>query len=598
MVKLSSSEEGVLREMLVERGDLVTEGQIVARLDSELESFSAEIARVRAEGELDVRSSAARLGSHQSEATQMERLRTESTLATKPLDEAVVESGEQEKRVMSLEYRHALARLEQRNIRSPINGVVIERNMAPGEYAQKQAIVMTIAQIDPLNVKVSLPISRYNRVAVGMPADVEPQAPIGGRHRARVTVVDRILDIDGGTFEVRLALPNPDGHLPAGLKCRVQFLPMTTEVAKLPENSWESGTVALDDPAPKVTIKDTEERSALILDIQRLLIETGQNPGRPDGKLGPRTRQAIETFQRELGLAIDGEPSTALKERLEAATELLAKLVAAPEIQAKEAPPIEVSATDSSEVLEAAEEPETDAAKTPEYGAQTWSPGWHPNLQMATEAIRRGAMEEAVALYSEVLDEGALPLSHQVLALTLRGSLLETIGRSAEAFVDLNQALEIDPENVLALSLRSSLHEKAGRMAEALADLDRALKIDPDNEWTLVHRGNIYLKQNLFGRALPDYDRALSLDPDMVEAYHGRALAHSWLGQDRRAIDDYDRVSKLDPNYSAAYFNRAVAYERLGDLGSAAQDYAALHALEPNYPGLKARMQELGLLQQ
>jgi len=40
---------------------------------------------------------------------------------------------------------------------------------------------------------------------------------------ARVTVVDRVIDAASGTFGVRLALPNPDLKLPAGLKCRVKF---------------------------------------------------------------------------------------------------------------------------------------------------------------------------------------------------------------------------------------------------------------------------------------------------------------------------------------------------------------------------------------
>ena len=36
-------------------------------------------------------------------------------------------------------------------------------------------------------------------------------------------VVDRLLDASSGTFGVRLALPNPTGALPAGIRCRVEF---------------------------------------------------------------------------------------------------------------------------------------------------------------------------------------------------------------------------------------------------------------------------------------------------------------------------------------------------------------------------------------
>jgi len=38
-----------------------------------------------------------------------------------------------------------------------------------------------------------------------------------------VTVVDKVMDAASGTFGVRLALPNPDLALPAGLKCKIRF---------------------------------------------------------------------------------------------------------------------------------------------------------------------------------------------------------------------------------------------------------------------------------------------------------------------------------------------------------------------------------------
>ncbi len=65
-----------------------------------------------------------------------------------------------------------------------------------------------------------------------MEATVLPEEPVGGEHRAEVTVVDRVVDAASGTFGVRLELPNPDYAIPAGLKCRVEFpLPPADEAA-------------------------------------------------------------------------------------------------------------------------------------------------------------------------------------------------------------------------------------------------------------------------------------------------------------------------------------------------------------------------------
>lgn len=41
--------------------------------------------------------------------------------------------------------------------------------------------------------------------------------------QARVSLVDKVLDAASGTYRARMLLPNADGKIPAGLRCRVQF---------------------------------------------------------------------------------------------------------------------------------------------------------------------------------------------------------------------------------------------------------------------------------------------------------------------------------------------------------------------------------------
>jgi multidrug efflux pump subunit AcrA (membrane-fusion protein) len=84
--------------------------------------------------------------------------------------------------------------------------------------------IAKLAEIDPLNVEVILPVTLYGRIKVGMRAQVVPEQPIGGRHEASVKVVDRVIDAASGTFGVRLQLPNPGNRIPAGVKCRVRLL--------------------------------------------------------------------------------------------------------------------------------------------------------------------------------------------------------------------------------------------------------------------------------------------------------------------------------------------------------------------------------------
>ena len=65
---------------------------------------------------------------------------------------------------------------------------------------------------------------------------------------ATVSLVDKVLDAASGTFRVRMLLPNPDGRIPAGLRCKVEFNApalTATKPAALPASAPASAKPAL-----------------------------------------------------------------------------------------------------------------------------------------------------------------------------------------------------------------------------------------------------------------------------------------------------------------------------------------------------------------
>lgn len=203
-VAVSSQTPGILDEVLVERGDTVQPGQVLARLKSGVEK--AAVATAEARVEFGVR-----------KAVRNEELYKKQLISINEKDEL-----ETETQLARLELREAQERLNLRTIVSPIRGVVVERLHAPGDYVGEDAI-LTVAGIDPLNVEVVVPVARFGSIRKGMKAEVKPEAPVGGAHTATVAIVDQVVDAASGTFGVRLKLPNPNYRLPAGLKCEVRF---------------------------------------------------------------------------------------------------------------------------------------------------------------------------------------------------------------------------------------------------------------------------------------------------------------------------------------------------------------------------------------
>jgi RND family efflux transporter MFP subunit len=230
VLKLGTPVPGLLSEVLVDRGAIVKKGDVIARLESGVEEAAVALAKARADNDSTVRSNRAKLAFQLRKEERAKLLRKNDNIALSAADEAetaarVAESDYQEAEVnlqlAQLELARATEVLKQRTIRSPINGVVVARTLGPGEYAFDQGHLVTISQIDPLNVEVYVPLSQFGRIRLGTPAQVYPE--VGGEYAAIVTIVDQVFDAASGTIGIRLELPNPDYALPAGLKCQVRF---------------------------------------------------------------------------------------------------------------------------------------------------------------------------------------------------------------------------------------------------------------------------------------------------------------------------------------------------------------------------------------
>lgn len=201
---IGSPVEGVLSQVNVDRGDYVSKGQIVARLNSDVEKATVDWRKAQEDfGKRKVQ--------------RNEDLYKKQLISTSEKDEL-----ETQTRIAGLELKEKQEILNQRTIRSPLNGVVVERFLVPGERVAQEKI-LKIAQIDPLNVEVIAPVEMFGKIKMGMSADVNLTPLLNGKYKAKVVVVDKVIDAASGTFGVRLNLSNPGNKIPAGIKCRLSF---------------------------------------------------------------------------------------------------------------------------------------------------------------------------------------------------------------------------------------------------------------------------------------------------------------------------------------------------------------------------------------
>jgi membrane fusion protein (multidrug efflux system) len=203
-VSVSSAVNGVVDRVLVERGEFVKKGQVLVELVAGIETAAYELAKAR------------------SEFADRTNERNAELVEEKLISSNEKDSLETDALLARLETREALEVLKLRTLRSPISGVVADVAIDPGVVVDEQEM-MRIAQLDPLNVEVVLPVALYGQIEKETQGVVRPEPPFERDYLANVVLVDRVVDAASGTFGVRLELSNSEGELPAGLKCTVRF---------------------------------------------------------------------------------------------------------------------------------------------------------------------------------------------------------------------------------------------------------------------------------------------------------------------------------------------------------------------------------------
>ena len=138
------------------------------------ERAAVAVARQRAEAIGAVKSAEAKLELATKKEKRAEDLARQNFISTNAVEEARTERqlaeselkvARENQRLAELEMHRSAEVLGMRTLRSPVNGVVVDRYLKQGEFATTNVKdpILRIAEIDPLNVEVILPASSTAR---------------------------------------------------------------------------------------------------------------------------------------------------------------------------------------------------------------------------------------------------------------------------------------------------------------------------------------------------------------------------------------------------------------------------------------------------
>ena len=241
-VALAAADTGLLDKIYVREGQGVAEGELVATLDTQVLEASRRIAEQHTESKGKLSSARADLKLRQARVDKFDVLLQRNHATQEEVDRAAIERdiaaatvmmAEEEIAIRRLERDRIAVQLQRRSVRSPIAGVVVQRQKEVGEFVSPaDPIVMTVVQLDPLRATFNLPEAIADSIAEGEQARVTMLR--GGEEvAARVEFVSPVLDSESGTVRVRVRIPNPDLALRAGERCTLR-VDQTQRVAERP----------------------------------------------------------------------------------------------------------------------------------------------------------------------------------------------------------------------------------------------------------------------------------------------------------------------------------------------------------------------------
>lgn len=155
---------------------------------------------------------------------------------------------------------------------------------------------------------------------------------------------------------------------------------------------------------------------------------------------------------------------------------------------------------------------------------------------------------------------------------TQRGRDLLEKQEYVEALVNLNKAIEIDPNYASAYYLRGNIKDKFEDRHGSMKDYNLAIEKNPKFSDAFFARGNVKMKLQDYYGAVDDYTAAIAINENYVDAYFNRGKAKQFLLAYQDAINDCTKIIQINPKNADAYSMRGILRIEFGDLKNGCLD--------------------------
>ena len=195
----------VIHSVLVEEGDVVTEGQPIVQLRAEREALEVERTQKLIE-----------LGTFK--AAGAETLFKEK-MGSK--EKWLEEQAQLE--LAKILHRVADTMFKEKTVKAPLAGVVVKKHKEAGESVDRAEKLIDIVNIDQVYVRFYLDPALMETTKEGQEVRVKIPVLNNAEFTGKITFVDPRIDAGSGLFQMKVLLENKAGKIKAGMRANAEF---------------------------------------------------------------------------------------------------------------------------------------------------------------------------------------------------------------------------------------------------------------------------------------------------------------------------------------------------------------------------------------
>lgn len=261
---------GQVAELLVQPGQQVKAGDIIAKLDSDVETIAVSSAKVALESATNTL--------------------TRNQGLEKIISRADLQDAQSAVQTAQLALSMAQLNLYRRDIRSPVTGIAGIVNVEVGDYVTVSTPVVTIDDRSRLLVDFWVPERFTGLVKIGQEVEANPIAQSHKSYTGKIYAIDNRIDVASRTLHLRAEVPNDKDELRAGQSFEM--------VMTMPGETWPSvDPLAIQwDSNGSFVWRVTKDRK--VEKVPAVIVQRNPENVLIDAKLNPGDQIAIEGLQR------------------------------------------------------------------------------------------------------------------------------------------------------------------------------------------------------------------------------------------------------------------------------------------------------------